>query len=132
VNEMPIASIGPGPRAGNLLAGPAVTIVPFLAVRLIDKQEFEQRGGGEVLLVGNGFGDERPPIKLFAARFQFVPILVPRAPAAPILLTIQQRDDCSRPGQHDKSAANDAPTEQPPKKAHEGAALPDRRLRLVS
>src|SRR5260370_41603486 len=79
----------------------------------------------------NGLMYESSQFKLFAARLQYVQILVPSALAALIHLTIQQGDDCSRPGQHNQSAANDAPTEQPAKKAHEGAALPNRRLSLV-
>src|SRR6266480_2703337 len=101
----------------NHFRGFCVIVIPWVivisssfGVGSSDKPRLHKWRSGEVLLVGNGLGDERFQIKLLAMRFQFLPVLVPGPPTAPILFPIKQSDDRHRPGQHNQDAANASPT----------------------
>src|ERR1035437_8698865 len=79
--------------------------------------------GGEVLIVGNRFGNQRGIIKLLAPRFEFAAVLVPGPPPAPGLFAMKQGDQCHKPSQQDQDAPQPPPTEEPAAEVHRCAAF---------
>ena len=105
---MPIARILPGFDVRKLASSLPVIILPLAAGR---KPGLDERRGGEILLVGDGLGDESFQIKLLAACDQFLSILVPGAPATPVFFGVNERDERHERGQAKEKSTNGAPVE---------------------
>ncbi len=121
VNNSPVSStfVTFGTRCFGVLdhrAGGDVVVVPWtslLAGSVLEEPGLDEGRRGEVLVVGNRFGNKSLEIELFAAGLQATPIGVPGPAAAPVFFTIEEGDDRDGPGQQDQNAPKAVPTEKP-------------------
>src|SRR5205085_5381224 len=102
IDKVPVAFVAFGFRS-HFSDNSRELVTP--AVLSSRKPQLNHRCRREVLLLWNRWRDERLPFNLFTARFHLAPKIVPGPAAAPILLPVEERDDCHYPCHCDQAAS---------------------------